>query len=291
MKKYFWSTLNALFLTAFCTAQNPVPNAGFEDWTGIEPDHWHTSNSPGGNNTNVTRVEPGYSGDFALKGEVIVWPNTPGFPFIPLLESNTEDFGFPVSQLYPELSLFCKFHPADSNDVLTIFVSILDSNGTVFGGGSIDIITTSDTFFRYEIPINYQEGEPYRAHISMTINNHAEFALPSIGTYFIIDDISMNDLLSDLDEESDIPVSLQTVYPNPVNSNLTVSFSLAKMTRISLSLYDLVGRPVTTIFSGNLPEGEHMLTTSVESLIEGIYICQIVTDRGTSTQKVNVLRS
>ncbi|MBK8503449.1 MAG: hypothetical protein IPL46_15270 [Saprospiraceae bacterium] len=122
-------------------AQNPVPNASFEGWTGLEPDHWHTSNSPGGNNTNVTRVEQGYSGDFAIKGEVIVWPNTPGFPFIPLLESNTQDLGFPVNQLFSELSLFCKFHPVDSSDVLTIFVSILDSNGTVFGGGSIDVST------------------------------------------------------------------------------------------------------------------------------------------------------
>ncbi|MBK8503917.1 MAG: hypothetical protein IPL46_17930 [Saprospiraceae bacterium] len=79
MKNNFWSTLSAFFFTTFCMAQNPVPNASFEGWTGLEPDHWHTSNSPGGNNTNVTRVEQGYSGDFAIKGEVIVWPNTPGF--------------------------------------------------------------------------------------------------------------------------------------------------------------------------------------------------------------------
>ncbi|MBK8503916.1 MAG: hypothetical protein IPL46_17925 [Saprospiraceae bacterium] len=108
--------------------------------------------------------------------------------------------------------------------MLTIFVSILDSNGTVFGGGSIDVSTPSDTFYRYDIPINYQFGEPYRARISMTINDHSENGLPDIGSYFIVDDFSMNDLVSNLDDDGDFGVTFHAVYPNPASENLTVSF-------------------------------------------------------------------
>jgi hypothetical protein len=99
----------------------------------------------------------------------------------------------------------------------------------------------------------------------------------------------MNDLTSDLDEDEDTGVSFHAVYPNPARQNLNVTFSLAKMTPITLSIYDLLGRPVSSIFTGRLPEGKHSITTSVEGLIEGVYFCQIVTDRGASMHKFRIV--
>ncbi|MBK8503915.1 MAG: T9SS type A sorting domain-containing protein [Saprospiraceae bacterium] len=58
---------------------------------------------------------------------------------------------------------------------------------------------------------------------------------------------------------------------------------------MSLNLYDLLGRPVSSIFSGRLPEGEHSITTNVAGMIQGVYFYQIVTDRGTSMYKFRIL--
>ncbi|MEZ4960386.1 MAG: hypothetical protein R2830_11265 [Saprospiraceae bacterium] len=70
MKINLLCAIGALSLGTLCFGQNPVPNASFENWTVIDPDHWHTSNSPGGNNSNVSQVSPGYAGEYALKGDI-----------------------------------------------------------------------------------------------------------------------------------------------------------------------------------------------------------------------------
>jgi hypothetical protein len=50
---------------------------------------------------------------------------------------------------------------------------------------------------------------------------------------------------------------LQGPYPNPFNPSTTISFDLAMATRIELSVYDMMGRRVAELWTGNLTSGEH----------------------------------
>ena len=291
MKVTFYCTIGVFLLHVHLFAQNPIPNPGFENWTSIDPEGWFTSNSPGGNNSNLTRSTPGYTGEFAAKGEVIVWPNTPGFPFIPVLESETGDFGFPLSERYGNMSLYFQFHKAGPEDVFTIFVGVLDSEGSVFGGGFAEVSEEVDTFTLLDIPLSYSaEVMPYRAFVSMTINNNTG-GLQTVGSYFIVDDLTMGEPVTTVIGEKGNPyASMQKIFPNPASMDLTFHFSLIQQSQISIGVYDLAGRKVLNVFSGDLHDGDYSIPANVQGLPDGLYFCRLTTESGSLTQKLMVLK-
>lgn len=73
-----------------------------------------------------------------------------------------------------------------------------------------------------------------------------------------------------------------SAYPNPVSSRLFVQ-SVEPMTEVRIT--DLSGRD---IFREKAASLEH--TVNVENLIPGMYMLQIITDAGTATRKIQVIR-
>lgn len=193
MKITSFSILGILFLSASGYAQNPVPNPGLEHWTGRQPDDWFTSNLPDNAGDNVLPIQPGFSGEFALKGTVIEAPGAPGMVLPPLLESNTSDFGFPVSTSYSYLSLFYRFQPAHPADKLVVSVGVQDDQGSVIGGGFREIAAAADSFTLLNLPLSYAAGRPYRAVVSVAIDTNNPDGMPAVGSYFEVDDLSLND--------------------------------------------------------------------------------------------------
>ena len=63
------SWITTLTLTLLCAAlawgQNPIPNAGFENWTNGNPDQWFTTNisAPG----TITQSSDAHSGNWAAQ--------------------------------------------------------------------------------------------------------------------------------------------------------------------------------------------------------------------------------
>ena len=63
-----------------------------------------------------------------------------------------------------------------------------------------------------------------------------------------------------------MPESNQTsirVFPNPVNDLLNIQLNLEKAEEINISVFDLTGKKVIQIYSGELSEGEHDLTWNI----------------------------
>lgn len=55
-------------------------------------------------------------------------------------------------------------------------------------------------------------------------------------------------------------VDLQQNYPNPFNPSTTIEFTLSEASRVTLTVYDMLGREVTTLADGLLPAGSHEVT-------------------------------
>ena len=53
-------------------------------------------------------------------------------------------------------------------------------------------------------------------------------------------------------------------YPNPFNPSTIIRFDLAVVGRVSLSVFDIVGRKVADLVNGDLPSGIHEVTFSAE---------------------------
>ena len=62
-----------------------------------------------------------------------------------------------------------------------------------------------------------------------------------------------------VDEPATLPdgYALEQNYPNPFNPSTVIRFTLPRAEEVTISVYDLAGRMVTTLVSGRLPAGAH----------------------------------
>jgi hypothetical protein len=73
--------------------------------------------------------------------------------------------------------------------------------------------------------------------------------------------------------------SLGQNYPNPFNPRTTIPFALPEASAVTLRLFDLSGRQVTTLIDETLPAGEHRVTLQPDDLASGVYFYRL--DAGT----------
>ena len=80
------------------------------------------------------------------------------------------------------------------------------------------------------------------------------------------------------------------VFPNPAQDNTIAGFSLDKQEEVSLSIVDMTGREVMSIYSGSLGAGQHQFpVNAVGTLSSGIYFVRLSTADGRIvTQKLIV---
>lgn len=85
-------------------------------------------------------------------------------------------------------------------------------------------------------------------------------------------------------------VALLQNYPNPFNGTTTIRFSLPARTSVTLRVYDLLGREVSTLVNGMLDGGEHSLQWTAPIASSGAYYCRLQTPTITRTTALVVLR-
>ncbi len=67
-------------------------------------------------------------------------------------------------------------------------------------------------------------------------------------------------------------------YPNPVSTNSTISFSIERDAHVSLSVYDALGRCVSTLVESEQSAGVHSAAFQRGKLASGSYTCRLVVD-------------
>jgi uncharacterized delta-60 repeat protein len=85
-----------------------------------------------------------------------------------------------------------------------------------------------------------------------------------------------------------------TVYPNPTSGTATISYKLSFDARVSIKLFDLMGREMTTVMEGRKSAGYYTATMSTNNIASGVYLCRMtVSDKNsqsTQTIKINVVK-
>lgn len=96
--------------------------------------------------------------------------------------------------------------------------------------------------------------------------------------------------------ENTVPSSiLKSNYPNPFNPTTTISFSLPNEQVIELTIFNIKGQKVKTIYSGLAGEGEHSITWSGKDLNDklvssGIYFYKLKTNSSELTRKMLMIK-
>ncbi|WP_162899579.1 S8 family serine peptidase [Salinibacter ruber] len=96
-----------------------------------------------------------------------------------------------------------------------------------------------------------------------------------------------------VDEQADqvIPDEVTlTSYPNPVQKQATVEYTLPERADVRVALYDVLGRRVVTLEEGSKQAGRHRIQLERTGLSSGVYFGRLEAGDKTRTQKITVVR-
>jgi len=84
--------------------------------------------------------------------------------------------------------------------------------------------------------------------------------------------------------------ALHQNYPNPFNPETTIKFSVPSTQDVNLSVYNMLGQKVVTLFSGELQGGSHIARWYAGDIASGVYIYKLSSSNKTITQKMLLLK-
>jgi len=70
-------------------------------------------------------------------------------------------------------------------------------------------------------------------------------------------------------------ISLEQNYPNPFNPGTLIRFTLPEAAAVELAVYDVLGRRVSTLASGHLQSGTHVIPFAAGDLASGVYFYRL----------------
>lgn len=81
-----------------------------------------------------------------------------------------------------------------------------------------------------------------------------------------------------------------SAYPNPFNSTTTITFDLPQRADVELTLYDITGKRVQTLWNGAMNAGEYQIALHAADLPSGIYFAHLRAGDTRLTQKLMLLK-
>ncbi|WP_234572346.1 choice-of-anchor Q domain-containing protein [Rhodohalobacter sp. 614A] len=79
-------------------------------------------------------------------------------------------------------------------------------------------------------------------------------------------------------------------YPNPFNPTTLISYRLPVNSEVRLDVYDMLGRNVATLVSGQVSAGRHTVNFDASNLSSGIYLYRLQAGSQIITKKLTVLK-
>lgn len=128
----------------------------------------------------------------------------------------------------------------------------------------------------------YTEDGTYKVSLTVTDNG----GLTSTTTEEIEVTVGVSNEIS----EVPLKYALEQNYPNPFNPNTIINYSLPEASKVSIVVYDLLGKKVADLINSQKPAGNHTINFDASSLTSGIYIYQIRAGNFTQTKKMTLIK-
>lgn len=97
---------------------------------------------------------------------------------------------------------------------------------------------------------------------------------------------------TDIDGNAGIPaeVALHQNFPNPFNPTTNISYQMPEAGSVSLVIYDMLGREITTLVNERVTAGNHEITFDAGGLSSGMYIYRLETGNEVFTRKLMLIK-
>ena len=85
-------------------------------------------------------------------------------------------------------------------------------------------------------------------------------------------------------------ISLSQNYPNPFNPTTTIEYSILQAGVVTIKIYDILGREVTTLVNEEKQRGNHVVKFNASNLSSGIYLYRLQAGSFVETKKMIVVK-
>lgn len=99
----------------------------------------------------------------------------------------------------------------------------------------------------------------------------------------ISDSVKEEDNTGQLDADE---FSLDNNYPNPFNPTTKISFSIKEMGFVTLKVFDILGREITTLLNESKPAGRYEIDFNASHLPSGTYVYKLIKGNKQITRKM-----
>jgi hypothetical protein len=83
---------------------------------------------------------------------------------------------------------------------------------------------------------------------------------------------------------------LEQNYPNPFNTITTIGFALPKDENVSLKVFDINGREITTLIEGMQTKGAHLVQWNPKGVPSGVYRYRLIAGSYSKTRRLVIVR-
>ncbi|PJA98157.1 MAG: hypothetical protein CO128_08785 [Ignavibacteriales bacterium CG_4_9_14_3_um_filter_30_11] len=84
--------------------------------------------------------------------------------------------------------------------------------------------------------------------------------------------------------------TLSQNYPNPFNPSTLINYSIPVPGLVTIKVYDMLGREVTTLINSEQAAGNYKLTFDASTLASGVYFYRIMSNNFVSTKKMLLMK-
>jgi len=84
--------------------------------------------------------------------------------------------------------------------------------------------------------------------------------------------------------------SLSQNYPNPFNPTTTIRYALPQRSQVTLTVFNTLGQPVSTLVSGTEEAGSYEVKFNGSNLASGVYFYRIQAGGFVQTRKLLLLK-
>lgn len=105
---------------------------------------------------------------------------------------------------------------------------------------------------------------------------------PGSGNIDILRNVAINQTITveegstitSVEDEESLPADfvIEQNYPNPFNPSTMIKFNLAADSKVTLTVFDILGQEVANLINGNLSSGSHEINFNSSNLNSGVYL-------------------
>jgi hypothetical protein len=169
----------------------------------------------------------------------------------------------------------------DKPNTLSWLDQVLQSYGT----DSVAELALFDKFVWYYFE---QQDRSNAVRISGQLDSLFHLSISAVEAHMILGDslgANAGQTLQKLDAKTPIAYMLYQNYPNPFNPSTNIRYALTEDANVSLVVYDILGREVTTLVNNVEAAGYHTIVWNATRSASGVYFLRIRVTSGYGVTK------